>query len=139
MPAAPVGAEMVLQSGLRMNVCCIRQFRFSAYACGDSQQFEVHHIVDYDRISPVMTEPVPAACHSCCRIQTCRQLACGRDICRNDCGRIPCQTKGVAITAVYLETYVVVCMHIDQSFQTACMLPCESAEGLVTCIFIDIP
>ena len=132
VPGGIVVPEMVFQGGF--SVADAHLLLFGGAVA--EQQFEVHHVVDDDRVIPFSEIPAPDAANL--RIEPLRQLG---GALPEDVGRFAAagQAPGMAETAGQLEAQVMVGMPADQGGEPVGMEGGPLEDLLVSGILPDIP
>ena len=142
--AAPVGAEMFLESTVGMAYGETIVGAVARQACRLKEQFEVHHIVDNHRARPSSRFPVaprlyvPALYDAGFRAEACRQRLRGLNH-GVGIGRVAGKAQAVAEAAAYHKPYVVVPFEILCVGNRLGVLTRIRHQGRIACKFIEIP
>lgn len=100
------------------------------------QQFEVHHVVDDDRIPPLVGVPRTGAAY--CGIETCGEVA----RCRNDyvaIGLLVRQAVAVAVGAIDGEADVVIVRAVLFALHAFGELFGDAAQLFAAAVFVEVP
>jgi len=102
------------------------------------QEFEVHHVVDDDRVLPLVAVVVPRADQPHFRLETRRQRP-GSGEQHLFVGLVPGEAQSVAETAIQHESHVVVVGRIFFAFDARGVHPGVFQNPRIAAVFIHVP
>ena len=138
VPRTEIGAVMIFHRLVGVRNRHLPERLVARITGRPQQEFEVHHVVDDDRVLPLVAVVVPRADQPHFRLETRRQRP-GSGEQHLFVGLVPGEAQSVAETAIQHESHVVVVGRIFFAFDARGVHPGVFQNPRIAAVFIHVP